>query len=94
MRMKQVKQQHPAFLSLFRDFIQVVLSVILPPAGVAMQEGVGRAFWINIVLTLLGYVPGVVHAAYIIGLRDAPRSTVRGREKRDFRPSGNIHHGV
>jgi len=48
------------------DLIRVILSVILPPLGVFFQVGLGLQFWINIVLTLLGYIPGVVHAIWII----------------------------
>jgi len=28
--------------------------------------GIGKHFWINILLTILGYIPGIVHAVYII----------------------------
>jgi uncharacterized membrane protein YqaE (UPF0057 family) len=28
--------------------------------------GIGKDFWINILLTLLGYIPGLVHAIWII----------------------------
>jgi uncharacterized membrane protein YqaE (UPF0057 family) len=28
--------------------------------------GLGTQFWINVLLTLLGYVPGIVHALWII----------------------------
>ena len=31
--------------------------------------GFGGAFWLNILLTLLGYIPGIVHAVYIIAKR-------------------------
>ncbi|SOH94663.1 Uncharacterized membrane protein YqaE, homolog of Blt101, UPF0057 family [Monaibacterium marinum] len=48
------------------DIIRVILSVLLPPLGVFFQVGFGLQFWINIVLTLLGYIPGVVHAIWII----------------------------
>lgn len=48
------------------DLIRVILSVILPPLGVFFQVGLGLQFWINILLTLLGYIPGVVHAIWII----------------------------
>ncbi len=37
-----------------------------PPVGVFLQVGFGMHFWINILLTLLGYLPGVLHAIYII----------------------------
>ncbi|WOI57036.1 YqaE/Pmp3 family membrane protein [Palleronia sp. LCG004] len=48
------------------DIIRIILSIILPPLGVFLQEGFGKHFWINILLTLLGYIPGIVHALYII----------------------------
>lgn len=48
------------------DIVRIILAIILPPVGVFLQVGIGMHFWINIVLTLLGYVPGIVHAIYII----------------------------
>jgi uncharacterized membrane protein YqaE (UPF0057 family) len=33
---------------------------------VFLQVGIGLQFWINILLTLLGYIPGIIHAVYII----------------------------
>jgi uncharacterized membrane protein YqaE (UPF0057 family) len=51
------------------DLIRVLLSILLPPVGVFLQVGIGPQFWINIVLTLLGYIPGIVHAVWIIARR-------------------------
>jgi uncharacterized membrane protein YqaE (UPF0057 family) len=51
------------------DLLRVVLSVLLPPLGVFLQEGLGTQFWLNVLLTLLGYVPGLVHAIWIIARR-------------------------
>ncbi len=51
------------------DFLRVILSVLIPPLGVFLQVGIGPQFWINILLTLLGYIPGVVHAIWIIATR-------------------------
>ena len=48
------------------DLLRILVSILLPPLGVFLQEGLGKHFWINVVLTLLGYIPGVVHAIYII----------------------------
>lgn len=31
-----------------------------------MQEGLGRRFWINCLLTLFGWLPGVIHAVYVL----------------------------
>ena len=48
------------------DIIRTILSIIIPPVGVFLQVGLGKHFWINIVLTLLGYLPGVIHAIWVI----------------------------
>ena len=51
------------------DFIRILFSILLPPLGVFLQVGIGPQFWLNILLTLLGYIPGVVHAVWIIAKR-------------------------
>ena len=48
------------------DIIRIIIAILLPPLGVFLQEGLGKHFWINILLTFLGYLPGIVHALYII----------------------------
>lgn len=48
------------------DIIRIILSVIIPPLGVFLQVGIGAQFWINVILTLLGYIPGVIHAVWVI----------------------------
>jgi len=48
------------------DLIRIIFAVILPPLGVFLQVGLGMHFWLNILLTLLGYIPGIIHAVYII----------------------------
>lgn len=48
------------------DLIRILLSLVVPPLGVFLQVGLGKDFWINVVLTLLGYFPGLIHAIYII----------------------------
>lgn len=48
------------------DVLRIILSVILPPMGVFLQVGLKPHFWINIILTLLGYFPGLIHALYVI----------------------------
>jgi uncharacterized membrane protein YqaE (UPF0057 family) len=48
------------------DILRIVLAIILPPLGVFLQVGLTKHFWINVLLTILGYVPGVVHAVWVI----------------------------
>lgn len=51
------------------DVFKIILAIILPPLGVLLEVGLGKHFWINIILTLLGFIPGVIHAVYIIATR-------------------------
>jgi uncharacterized membrane protein YqaE (UPF0057 family) len=53
----------------FMDLIRILIAILLPPLGVFLQVGFGGAFWLNILLTLCGYIPGIVHAVYIIAKR-------------------------
>ncbi len=46
--------------------ILILLAILLPPAAVYMVVGLTVHFWINIALTLLGYVPGIIHAFWIL----------------------------
>jgi uncharacterized membrane protein YqaE (UPF0057 family) len=48
------------------DIIRILLAIVLPPLGVFLQVGIGLHFWVNILLTLLGYVPGIIHAIWVI----------------------------
>jgi uncharacterized membrane protein YqaE (UPF0057 family) len=48
------------------DLIRILLAIFVPPLGVFLQVGLGKHFWINLLLTILGYIPGIVHAIYVI----------------------------
>ena len=48
------------------DILRILVAIILPPLGVFLQVGFGTQFWINVLLTLLGYIPGIIHAIWII----------------------------
>ncbi len=51
--------------------VRIVAAVLLPPLGVFLARGLGAAFWLNCLLTLIGFVPGVVHALYEVMRADA-----------------------
>ena len=55
--------------SLGGDLFRIVVAVILPPLGVFLEVGLGKHFWLNILLTLLGYLPGIIHAVWVIARR-------------------------
>ena len=48
------------------DILRIVLAIILPPLAVFLTVGLGLHFWINILLTLLGVIPGMIHALWVI----------------------------
>ncbi|KAK1827854.1 hypothetical protein QBC39DRAFT_360684 [Podospora conica] len=48
------------------DICKIVFAVLLPPLGVFLEKGCGGDLCINILLTILGYIPGIIHALYII----------------------------
>ncbi len=49
-----------------RDIIEILFAILLPPLGVALAVGINKSFWINVILTILGYIPGIIHAVYVI----------------------------
>lgn len=51
------------------DIFRIIIAILLPPLGVFLQVGIGGHFWLNILLTILGYIPGIIHAVYIIAKR-------------------------
>jgi uncharacterized membrane protein YqaE (UPF0057 family) len=48
------------------DICKIILAILLPPLGVFLERGCGADLLINILLTILGYIPGIIHALYII----------------------------
>ncbi|KAH6854359.1 hypothetical protein B0I37DRAFT_410452 [Chaetomium sp. MPI-CAGE-AT-0009] len=48
------------------DICKIIFAVIIPPLGVFLERGCGSDLLINILLTVLGYLPGIVHALWII----------------------------
>ena len=48
------------------DLLRILSAILLPLLGVFLQVGIGGQFWLNILLTLLGYIPGIVHAVWVI----------------------------
>jgi len=49
------------------DILKILFAIILPPLGVFLEVGITKHFWINILLTILGFIPGIIHAIWVIG---------------------------
>lgn len=52
------------------SIIRIILAIILPPLAVFMTVGIKGAFWLNVLLTILGFIPGIVHAVWVIAKHD------------------------
>ncbi len=46
--------------------LHVLLAIFLPPVSAFFSVGIGLHFWLNIVLTLLGGLPGMIHAIWLL----------------------------
>lgn len=55
--------------SLAGDVVRVLCSLVVPPLGVFLEVGLSKQFWVNVLLTLLGFFPGLIHAVWIIAKR-------------------------
>ncbi|MBW4465963.1 MAG: YqaE/Pmp3 family membrane protein [Pegethrix bostrychoides GSE-TBD4-15B] len=45
---------------------RIILGVLLPPVGVFLTFGFSTTLIINVLLTLLGWLPGSIHALWAI----------------------------
>jgi len=43
-----------------------IIAVLLPPLAVILNNGAGKDLLINIVLCLFFYVPGILHALWLV----------------------------
>jgi uncharacterized membrane protein YqaE (UPF0057 family) len=43
----------------------ILITILVPPVGVFMVSGCSVDLLINICLTILGYIPGHIHAFYV-----------------------------
>ena len=53
--------------------VRIILALFLPPVAVFLTVGLGMHFWLSLVLTFFGWLPGVVNAFYVIGVHDGKR---------------------
>ena len=44
------------------DVVRIICAILLPPLGVWSKRGCNADLLINILLTILGYIPGIIHA--------------------------------
>ncbi|MFK7905236.1 MAG: YqaE/Pmp3 family membrane protein [Chitinophagales bacterium] len=47
--------------------IRIIIAFFIPPLSVALGRGIGSTFWLNLLLSLLLLLPGIIHALIVIG---------------------------
>ncbi len=48
------------------NILNLILALIFPPIGAFLQVGATKHLFINIILCLLGWLPGVLHAVWLV----------------------------
>ena len=53
----------------FGLFLKIILAILLPPAAAFWQVKLGAHFWLNLLLTILTWVGGIIHALYLVAYK-------------------------
>jgi len=48
------------------NILLTILAIILPPIAALIKVGCTMHFFLNILLTILGFLPGCIHALWLI----------------------------
>ncbi len=44
----------------------VIIAILLPPLAVGLKNGIGGSFVLNLILTLIFWLPGMIHALLVV----------------------------
>ena len=48
------------------DIVRIILALLLPPVAAFLTVGIGLHFWLNILLSIFFWVPGMIHALWLV----------------------------
>ena len=48
------------------QLLLVIIAILLPPLAVFLKAGAGRDLLINIILCLIFWIPGILHALWVV----------------------------
>ncbi|MEJ5260835.1 MAG: YqaE/Pmp3 family membrane protein [Anaerohalosphaeraceae bacterium] len=46
--------------------LKIILAIFLPPVAAFLQVGLTMHFWLNVLLTILAFFPGMIHALWLV----------------------------
>jgi uncharacterized membrane protein YqaE (UPF0057 family) len=52
--------------------LKLLLAIIAPPIAVLIERGLSGSLLLNILLTLLAWLPGAIHALIVVTTHDEP----------------------
>ena len=56
----------PVYLNRMSTLLLVILAILLPPLAVFLKTNSGKTTLLNVVLCIFFWVPGVLHALYVV----------------------------
>ncbi len=74
-RIKEVKKEIKHFKAEKKNsaapstntLLLVILAILLPPLAVYLHQGeINNKFWISLLLTILGFLPGIIYALIVV----------------------------
>mmetsp|Transcript_51721 Transcript_51721/g.123110 ORF Transcript_51721/g.123110 Transcript_51721/m.123110 type:complete len:83 (-) Transcript_51721:106-354(-) len=68
------------------QFCSLICAYLIPPLGVWWRFGCGWEFCVCLILTILGYVPGVIFACIMIGCDTPDRYEEEGNPEDGYYP--------
>ena len=64
---KKEKREGKATDGSTNTLLEVILTILIPPVGVLVHEGgINSKFWIDLILTLLFYIPGLIYGLIVV----------------------------
>ncbi|NQW02249.1 MAG: YqaE/Pmp3 family membrane protein [Rhodospirillales bacterium] len=48
------------------DILRIIIAIFIPPLAAFLTVGIGLHFWLNLVLTLCFFIPGMIHALWLV----------------------------
>lgn len=46
--------------------LKILFAILFPPISVLLETGLSRHFLLNVLLTILGVIPGSIHAVWVL----------------------------
>tara|TARA_R110002111_G_scaffold133541_5_gene199489 strand:- start:460 stop:633 length:174 start_codon:yes stop_codon:yes gene_type:complete len=44
----------------------IIIAILLPPLAVGLKAGIGGTFFLSLILTVIFFIPGMIHAIYVV----------------------------